>query len=320
MKFGGFVPQGWRMDLVGVPVADQWTAMQDVAQRLERSGYESLWLYDHFHTVPEPTQESTFECWSLMAALAAVTDTIRLGQMCTCNSYRPPAYLAKVTSSIDVISGGRLDLGIGAGWYEHEYLGYGYEFPKASVRIGQLREAVDVILAMWTEDEVSYQGEYYQLAGAINRPKPVQDPHPPLWIAGGGEKLTLRLVAEKADYANFAVDLDTFVRKAKILEQHCADVGRDPSEIGTSLHTEVVVAESDAALGPALERAARQRGVSATELRDRSSTTIGTPEQVVATLGAVAAEGCDYVIAYFPDAIWGESVELFATEVIPHLT
>lgn len=307
------------MDLAGLPVDEHWPVLLGVAGAAEAAGYESVWVYDHFHTVPEPSQEVTYEAWSLMAALAAATDTVRLGQMCTCNSYRPPSYLAKVTSTIDVISGGRLDLGIGAGWYEHEYVGYGYEFPKASVRIGQLREAVDIILAMWTEDEVTYDGQYYQLAGAINRPKPLQDPHPPLWIAGGGPKLTLRLVAEKADWANFAIDLDTFVAKNAILRQHCEAVGRDPAEIGTSIHTEVVVAATEAELGSVLERAASQRGTDAAGLRERSSTTIGTPEQVVEALAAVQDAGCDYVIAYFPDAVWGDSIELFADEVIPAL-
>ena len=152
--------------------------MHSVATSIEAAGYESLWVYDHFHTVPQPTQEPTYEAWTLMAALAATTSTVRLGQMCTCNSYRPPAYLAKVAASIDVISNGRLEMGIGAGWYEHEYIGYGYPFPKPSIRIGRLREAVEMMRSLWTEDEVHYAGEHYQLAGAICSPKPVQEWNP----------------------------------------------------------------------------------------------------------------------------------------------
>ena len=129
--------------------------------------------------------------------------TVRLGQMCTCNGYRPPAYLAKVAASIDAISGGRLEMGIGAGWYEHEYNGYGYPFPKASVRIGELGEAVEIMRRMWTEDEASFDGKYYKLDGAICQPKPVQKPHIPFWIAGGGEKLTLNVAARYASYTNF---------------------------------------------------------------------------------------------------------------------
>jgi F420-dependent oxidoreductase-like protein len=212
MRFGAFVPQGWRLDLVGIEREDEWSTMVDVAQTIERAGYESLWVYDHFHTVPVPTQEVTYEAWTLMAALATVTDTVRLGQMCTCNSYRPPSYLAKVAASIDVISGGRVEMGIGAGWYEHEYDGYGYPYPKPSVRIGQLREGVEIMKRMWTEDEVHFDGEHYTLKGAICQPKPLQDPHIPFWIAGGGEQLTLRVAARYASYTNFGADLDEFRR------------------------------------------------------------------------------------------------------------
>lgn len=310
MKFGGFVPQGWRMDLVGVDVDRQWPAMVDVAQRLESAGYESLWLYDHFHTVPEQTQESTFECWSLMAALAPVTDTIRLGQMCTCNSYRLPSYMAKVASSVDVISGGRVEFAIGAGWYEEEYLAYGYEFPKPSVRIGQLEEAVQIIKAMWTQDEAFFEGQHYRVDGAINRPKPLQDPHPPMWIAGGGEQLTLRVVAEHADYANFAQDLDTFNRKSEILERHCEAVGREFSEIGRTVHLEALMAGSDAELREKAERVAAAQGRTADAVLERSLN--GSVDEVTHRLGEFAEAGCVYVIAYFPDAVWGDSPERMA--------
>ena len=201
--------------------------MTTVASAIEAAGYESAWVYDHFHTVPEATQEPTYEAWTLMAALAAATETIRLGQMCTCNSYRPPSYLAKVAASIDVISGGRLEMGIGAGWYQGEYEAYGYEFPRPAVRIGQLAEAVEIMKLMWTEDEARFKGRHYMVDGAICRPKPLQDPHPPLWIAGGGEQLTLRVAAEHAAYTNFGIDLDQFQRKSAALEGHCRDLGTE---------------------------------------------------------------------------------------------
>jgi len=210
MRFGAFVPQGWRLDLVGIPVDEQWETMLKVAKTIEASGYESLWVFDHFHTVPIPTQEVTYEAWTLMAALAVSTDTVRLGQMCTCNSYRLPSYLAKVASSIDALSGGRVEMGIGAGWYEHEYKGYGYPFDKPSVRIGRLRESVEIMRKMWTEEHVSYDGKHYQLDGAICQPKPVQEPHIPFWVAGGGEQLTLNVAARYAQYTNFGQSVDEF--------------------------------------------------------------------------------------------------------------
>ena len=319
MRFGGFVPQGWRMDLVGVPVEQQWPTMRDVAHRLERSGFDSLWVYDHFHTVPEPTQEPTYECWTLMAALAAATETIRLGQMCTCNSYRNPAYMAKVASSVDVISGGRLEFAIGAGWYEHEYLAYGYEFPKASVRIRQLGEAVRIIKHMWRDDEAHFEGEHYTVTGAINQPKSLQDPHPPMWIAGGGERMTLRLVAEEADYCNVAGDVDTYVHKMHVLDKHCEAVGRDPATVGRTIHLESVVADAGD-LGAAAARAAGQRGRNPEEWLSAGMTVAGTADQVIETLAGYRDAGCEYFVMYFPDAAWGDTIERFAAEVVPALS
>ena len=153
MRFGAFVPQGWRLDLGDIPPETQWDTMVSVGRVAEEVGFESIWVYDHLHTWPDLSQQSTWEAWTLMAGLAEATERVRLGQMCTCNSYRPPSYLAKVTACVDVMSGGRLEVGIGAGWYQHEYEAYGYDFPKASVRIGQLDEAVQILRSMWTEDE-----------------------------------------------------------------------------------------------------------------------------------------------------------------------
>ncbi len=299
------------MDLVGIPVEEQWSAMLDVARRIEAAGYESAWVYDHFHTVPEPTQEPTYECWTLMAALAVTTETVRLGQMCTCNSYRPPAYLAKVASSIDAISGGRLDFAIGAGWYEHEYLAYGYPFPKGSVRIGQLAEAVKVIKAMWTQDEAHFEGKYYRVDGAINRPRPLQKPHPPLWIAGGGEKLTLRLVAEEADYSNWGGTVETFKRKSQILDAHCEAVGRDPAEITRTLIVQSLVDPDEAALDRAVSQIP--------EFRTGSLSVHGPAEKIIDHLGKYGEAGCEFFTVYFPDAVWGDSIERFAAEVISAL-
>ena len=204
-----------------------------------------MWVFDHFHTVPVPTQEATYEAWTLMAALAAVTDTIRLGQMCTCNGYRSPAYLAKVAASIDVISGGRLEMGIGAGWYEHEFDGYGYPFPDGT-RLDQLDEAIQIMKAMWTEDGVSFAGEHYRLDGAICRPSPVQHPDIPVWVAGGGEKVTLRLVARHADAANFGWTLDEFDHKSALLADHCTDQGTDFDRIVRSADFNVVCEATEA--------------------------------------------------------------------------
>ncbi len=325
MRFGCFVPQGWRLDLVGIAPEHHWSAMSGVATAIEDAGFESLWVYDHFHTVPVATQEVTYEAWTLMSALSTVTSTIRLGQMCTANGYRNPAYLAKVAASIDVISGGRLEMGIGAGWYEHEYLGYGYPFRKPSVRIGELGEAVEIMRAMWSEDEVHYDGKHYRLQGAICSPKPLQVPHIPLWVAGGGEQLTLRVAAEHASYTNFANSPEEFAHKSEILRGHCDEVGRDFGEIvrTTNLNTVCAATETEveerldwieahyARFVPA-ERAAR--------IRSDFAEMAGTPEQLAEKLKPWEAVGMTYAIHYFADAAHDRTgFELFAREVIPAL-
>ncbi len=317
MRFGAFIPQGWRMDLVGVPLEEQWPTMLRVARDIEASGYESIWVYDHFHTVPDATQESTYEAWTLMAALAAATETARLGQMCTCNSYRPPSYLAKVAASIDAISGGRLEFAIGAGWYEEEYLAYGYPFPSAGTRIAQLNEAVQIIKAMWTEEEATFAGEHYSVDGAICRPKTIQRPHPPVWIAGGGERKTLRVVAEHADYSNFMASPDRFAHKSRVLEQHCEAIGRDYAEIGRTAIFHTILAADEVELSRKVERVAEQC------VRDTewvwNSFYIGTPAKVTERLAEIQELGCVHVQVYFPDAAWGDGLQLFGAEVIPAL-
>jgi F420-dependent oxidoreductase-like protein len=317
MQFGGFVPQGWRMDLQGIPVEEQWGTMAGVARRLEAAGYESLWLFDHFHTTPAKSLEPTYECFTLLTALAGVTERIRLGQMCTCNSYRPPSMLAKITASLDVISGGRLDLAIGAGWYREEYLAYGYEYPSDGTRLAQLREAVEIITRMWTEDEVHFEGTHYSIQGAINRPRPLQQPHPPLWIAGGGEKVTLRLVAEKASYANFAVTPEDFRHKCEVLDRHCEDIGRDPAEITRSVYVQCVVGETEEAVQQAAVRAAGQSGVTTDQWLGARFNAAGTADQVIDKIQAFRDAGAEYGIVYFPDAAWGDSIERFAADVMP---
>ena len=327
MRFGAFVPQGWRHDLAGIDIDQHWPTMLEIAKDIERLGYESAWVYDHFHTVPEPTQEVTYEAWTLMAALAATTDSVRLGQMCTCNTYRPPSYLAKVAATIDVISNGRLEMGIGAGWYEHEHDGYGYEFKSPGGRLGMLREGVEIMEAMWTEDVVDYDGEHYKLKGAICQPKPIQDPHIPMWIAGGGEKVTLRIAARHADYTNFGGDeLDGFVSKSEILRGHCEEVGTDFESIARSANFNVLCAPTEAAVNDKkrwlLDHLARyvskENAERSARLYDRTS---GTPEQIVAWLRDYQDAGLAYAILHIPDVAYDrESLELVAREVIPALS
>ncbi|GAC1564866.1 MAG: LLM class F420-dependent oxidoreductase [Ktedonobacteraceae bacterium] len=311
MNYGVIVPQGWRMDLVGFtdPV-EAYETMTRVAREAEALNYHSIWLYDHFHTVPTPTQEVTFECWTSTAALARDTKRVRIGQMVTCNSYRNPALLAKMASTVDTLSHGRLDFGIGAGWYEDEYRAYGYAYPDTRARLGRLREAIQVILSMWTQDEASFEGTYYQVRGAINQPKGVQKPHIPLLIGGGGEKVTLRLVAQYADACNIGGDIATIKHKLAVLKQHCDELGRDYNSIRrTILIDDCAIAETE-------EKAIAKL---TSEQRDnleslRSTELIGTPAMIRQRLAEYEEAGIQEVIVRFVDAAQLESVRLFARE------
>jgi F420-dependent oxidoreductase-like protein len=328
MRFGLFVPQGWRLDLVGIDPADQWARMHEIARHADDgTTWDSVWVYDHFHTVPEPTEEATHEAWTLMAAFAASTSRVKLGQMCTCMSYRNPAYLAKVAATVDLISGGRAQMGIGGGWYEHEWLAYGYGFPRAGVRLARLREGVEIMRQAWRDGVATLDGEHYQVDGAIVRPLPLQEGGIPMWIAGGGEKVTLRIAAEYATYTNFDGSPEGFAHKSEVLRGHCDAVGRPFEEITRTADYNIVVGSTEAEAADRLAahqaRVARVLGEqkaaeAAAALRDGPG--FGTPEQIVDKLGAVGALGMEYAICYFPEAAHDlGGVELFEREVAPAL-
>ncbi|WP_040165866.1 LLM class F420-dependent oxidoreductase [Microbacterium gorillae] len=327
MRFGAFVPQGWRFDLVGIDPAEQWHAMSDIAGHLESGAWESLWVYDHFHTTPVPSREATHEAWTLMAAFAASTARIRLGQMCTCMGYRNPAYLAKVAATVDVVSGGRTEMGIGGGWYEHEWRAYGYGFPPIPDRLGMLREGVEIMRQAWRTGEASLPGKYYQVEGAIVRPQPLQPDGIPLWIAGGGEKVTLKLAAQVADYTNFTGTLEEFRHKSDVLAAHCDRAGREFDEITRSSNFNTIVgateAEASDRLAAVLDRLRPHIGderAATIEHDYRTSPGFGTPEQIAERLAERRAAGLGYAIHYFPEMAYDRSgVELFEREVIPAL-
>ena len=313
MKIGAMVPQGWRMDLNGIPPENQWDTILKASKQIEDLNYESVWVYDHFHTVPSPTQDPTFECWSLMAALSQVTEKVRIGQMCTCNSYRNPAYLTKVASTIDSMSGGRLEFAIGAGWYDQEYKAYGYDYPTAGVRLKMLEEALQIYIAMNTKDKASFNGEYYSINNAINQPKPLQKPYPPLWVCGGGEKVTLKLLAKYGDYGNWDVDVDGFISKSKILKNHCEQQNRDYSEIKKTLHTNVVIGENDKDLNNKLNKISEVTGIPKEMYIDKPL--IGTVDKVFNTIDEFKSVECVYIIAYIPDIVWGNSLEILSEKI-----
>ncbi|MBO3738058.1 TIGR03560 family F420-dependent LLM class oxidoreductase [Actinoplanes flavus] len=288
MRFGVFVPQGWRMDLTEIadPV-EQYEAMTAVAKLADAGPWDSVWVYDHFHTVPEPTINTTFEAWTVSSTLARDTSRVNIGQMVGCNGYRHPALYAKIASTVDVASHGRLYAGLGAGWYEHEWKAYGYEWAEVPDRMRAFREAVEIVHKMWTEERPVFTGRHYRIDQPINEPKGVRKPHPSLWLGGGGEKVTLKLVARYADGCNFANgDPEVFRQKAAVLRQHCDTLGRDYDRIAksTSYHL---------------------------DLAEPTADTIGKLERL-------AEAGADYVIVYIPRVAYDhEPLLRLAEEVVP---
>ena len=311
VRFGIFVPQGWRMDLqeIADPV-EQYEAMTRVAKAVDAlPAYDSIWVYDHFHPIPTPELATVFECWTITAALARDTQRVHIGQMVTCNGYRNPALLAKMASTVDVLSHGRLYCGLGAGWYEDEWRAYGYGFPPTRERMGALRESCQILTKMWTEDRPVFHGEQYTIDGPINEPKGVRKPHPSLWIGGSGEKVTLRLVAEYADACNVDGDDPATLRhKLDVLRAHCEAVGRSYEAITRSTSLEdLVLLRPGETPEAGIERAHSATGVSFA----------GTSEQLAERIQALVEAGADYIIVSFPRIAYDhEPLYRFAEEVI----
>ncbi len=316
LKFGTFVPQGWRMDLTEIkdPV-EKYEAMTRVGQAAEKAGYDSIWVYDHFHTVPTPEIETTFECWTITAGLSRDTSRIKIGQMVTCNGYRNPALLAKVASTVDVMSHGRAICGLGAGWYEHEWRAYGYGFPETRERMRAFREAVEIVVKLWTDEKASFQGEYYTLDGAINEPKGVQQPHIPLWLGGGGEQVTLKLVAKWGDACNVGGgNVDMVRQKLGVLRDHCDKLGRDYNTVTKSTNMNLFLLED----GDDPEKATEKCRGNTPYADFSKGTFVMTKAQVTERIEQLIDAGATYIITYFPRVAYDHShLECFAAEIMP---
>jgi F420-dependent oxidoreductase-like protein len=320
LRFGAFVPQGWKLEYTGWSAADAWERTKDVARLAEELGYDHLWVYDHFETVPRREPTHVFEAFTTLAALAQHTSRIRLGQMVTCASYRNAGLLAKEAACVDVFSGGRLILGLGAGWYEREYEAYGIDYLPAPTRLAVLRETLEVIPRLWTEETVDYEGEHLRFDGAHCDPKPLQQPRPEIWVGGGGEKVTLRIAALHADKTNWQVGISGFRRKSEILAEHCRAVGRDFDSIVRTHGPDCAVFESEAELTQWLDSpgGGHLRGTAshAEYLRDNL---VGTAEQVAEKTQEFVDAGCREFVLWFRDAPSSASLERFASDVIPHV-
>ena len=286
-----------------------------IARNAEAAGFDSFWVMDHFYQIRGvgPAEDPMLEGWLALAGVASATSRIRLGTMVSGNIYRNPALLAKMATTLDIISNGRAFVGVGAGWNQEESEGYGFEFPESpGDRLRRLREALQVITLMLTEERPSFQGKFYTIERALNEPPPVQQPHPPILIGGSGEKVTLRLVARYGDACNLFGDADRVRHLLGVLREHCRAVGRKYDDIlKTSLGT-VLIARDEAQLEQKLQAAAPSEAAR-TALRGRAM--VGTPAQVAQRLRALLDAGIEYPIVNFIEPWEEETLTLFAEAV-----
>lgn len=302
---------GWRVPAFPVDDSRGSTFVDQITDTLDRvqGRFDSAWVADHF--IPwaefEADDTDTLECLTSICFLAGAFPELDFGSIVLCQSYRNPALLAKMGATLQVLTGGRFILAIGAGWKTDEYLAYNYEFPKTAVCIAQLEEAVQIIRKMWTQTPASFEGKYYRIQNAYCEPKP--DPRPPIMIGGGGERLTLRVVARYADWWNIpGGSVENYAHKLDVLRSHCQAVGRDYDEIVKTWAGELVaVAETEA----------EARRIANASPFNGGSRIVGTPDQVAERLRAFTDLGVEYFILRFADFPDTAGVELFADEVIP---
>jgi F420-dependent oxidoreductase-like protein len=318
VRLGAFVPQGWKLEYTGVAAAEAWERSVAIARTAEDLGYDHLWVYDHVETVPRREPTHVFEAWTMLAALATMTERVELGQLVTCAAYRNAGLLAKQAACVDVMSGGRLIFGLGAGWYEAEYDAYGWDFPPARDRLRLLAETAAAVQLMWTEETTEFDGTYVRLAGAYCDPKPLR--RPPVWIGGGGEKVTLRIAAELADATNWQVGLDAFERKSAILAEHCERIGRDPATVTRTHGPDCRLFDSEADLRRWLDSPGGG-DLWGNKPRDEyvRDNLVGTVEQVAEKVQGFLDAGCAEFVLWFRDYPSTESLARFQAEVVPRV-
>lgn len=336
VRFGLALPH-YDTSLAGSPVS--WDGVRRVALAAESAGFDSVWVSDHlfldfgkYGGSQEP--QGSLECWTTLSALAAVTSRVRLGSLVLCNDFRNPGLLAKMATTLDVLSGGRADVGMGAGWYEPEYVAAGMSFDPARVRIERLGEAAEIVGRLLDGEELDFAGDHYILKGAICRPRPVQEPRPPVWIGGKGDRL-LDVVARTADGWNFSwlADVESYASRAKAADRACDGYGRDPSTLRRSVGAYVVVGRDDKDARRRFERLAERspRGVfrpfenagAVSFERYKKQRIAGTIGEVVDRLGRLVDLGVEEVIVGLGAVPFQvadeEDVEAFGEAVVPAL-
>jgi F420-dependent oxidoreductase-like protein len=237
MKAGVIIPQGWTGEYDGWDPREAWERSVALAEEAEELGFESIWAFDHFHTVPEPTDELTFESFTFLTALAARTERVRLGHIVLSNGFRNPALVAKMASTLDVISNGRFEVGIGAGWKRDEWEAYGYGFPETKERLDALSDSLEVLRAMLAPGRATYEGKHAAVRDAINLPKGVQQPRVPIMVGGNGPERTWRMAAKYADELNLDnMSVEDLENNISVIHDRCAEIDRDPATLRISVH------------------------------------------------------------------------------------
>lgn len=312
MKLSLYIPTGTTQEFYGYtdPVA-AFERIRELAVAADESGFATIWAPDHF--VPfGPPGAYVFEVWTTLSALARETQRIRLGQLVTGNGYRNPALLAKMASTLDVIAGGRLTFGIGAGWYEDEYHSFGYDFPPAGERLKRLEESLQIIHSMWEDESTTFTGKYFRTSGVVNQPAGVQTPHIPVMVAGGGEKVTLKLVAKYGDLCNIQESPDVVAHKYDVLAQHCTAAERDFASITKTATSYCIIADTDDEARAAVPPWAPM--VFPGDLG--SYGLVGTIDTIRERLAGYERAGVDELIVGFHDALNVDAIRRFAKEFI----
>lgn len=319
LEVGVFVPQGWKLEYSGWGSSQAWARTVELARLAESLGYDHLWVYDHVETVPRREPTHMFEAFTMLAALSQQTSRVGLGQLVTCASYRNAGLLAKEAACIDVYSGGRLILGLGAGWFHEEYRSYGYDYLSNPQRLRALDETLEAVTRLWSEETVTLDGAHVHLEGAYCDPKPVQN-LPPLLVGGGGEKVNLRIAARRADMTNWQVGLEAFERKSRLLAGYCEEIGR-PFEGITRTHgpdcclfdteREVMAWCESPGGGDLWGRTPTDRYL--------ADNLVGTVDQVVEKTQAYVDAGCRGLILWLRDYPADETLRRFISEVVPAL-
>ncbi|MEU4885961.1 MULTISPECIES: LLM class F420-dependent oxidoreductase [Streptomyces] len=310
-----------RFDYPGVGPHQVFDRVTDIARTAEEAGFDSIWAQDHFYQAPVPgigwqADEPVLEPYTMLAALAARTSRVRLGTTVTGVTYRNPALLAKTVSTLDVISGGRAVLGIGAAWHEEEHTGYGYDYPSDAERLSRLEEALRICRPMFRDERPVFTGEYYRVDGAVNSPPPLAPGGPPILVGGSGEKRTLRLVARYADACNLFGDLDTVRHKLKVLDGHCETENRDPAEITRTKMSCLLINESDAEARRRYDEMGAAMGDWAPMLGGMAMA--GSPDRIAEQVAEYFEAGLDGLVFYLPDTHDLDTVRMAGETLVKH--